>query len=143
MNNQDEDNCCKSILVVEDDEDIRNVIVDLLESEGYHTESAGNGQEALDLLHEINKPCLVLLDMMMPIMDGRTFLDKVMQDSFLAPIPVVIVSAIADKSNTHGAVGFLKKPVDLEVVLNLVHRFCEGDSVKVSSTDQARSHHAQ
>jgi CheY-like chemotaxis protein len=76
-------------------------------------------------------------------MDGRTFLDKVMQDSFLAPIPVVIVSAIADKINTNGAVGFLKKPIDIEVILKLVQRFCEGNTSRVSSPDQAQSHHVQ
>lgn len=140
MTTQSENANCKSVLVVEDDEDIRNVIVDLLESEGYHTESAGNGQEALDVLHNIQKPCLVLLDMMMPIMDGRAFLDKVMHDSFLAPIPVVVVSAVADKMNTQGAVGYIRKPVDIEVILKLVEKFCEGDSVSFSSKDSAQFH---
>lgn len=140
MTNREEDSCCKSVLVVEDDEDIRNVIVDLLESEGYHTESASNGQEALDVLHEISKPCLVLLDMMMPIMDGRGFLDRVMKDSFLAPIPVVVVSAVADKTNTQGAVGFIRKPVDIDVILQLVDKFCEGDTIKASLKDSAQYH---
>ena len=116
--------CCKSILVVEDDDDIRNAIVDLLESEGYATEFAINGKDALDRLHEMSKPCLVLLDMMMPIMNGREFLDIVMKDNRLAPIPVLIVSAIADKTNTEGSVGFLKKPIDIDVVLNVVSQYC-------------------
>lgn len=116
--------CCQSVLVVEDDEDIRTAMIDILESEGYHAVSATNGQEALELLRKINKPCLVLLDMMMPIMNGREFLDKIMEDSILAPIPVLIVSAIADKSDTEGAVGFLKKPVDIDMVLKMVDRYC-------------------
>lgn len=116
--------CCHSILVVEDDDDIRNAIVDLLETEGYSTESAVNGKDALDKLAVIPKPCLVLLDMMMPIMNGREFLDKVMKDSHLAPIPVLIVSAVADKANTKGSVGFLKKPIDIDVVLNVVSQYC-------------------
>jgi CheY-like chemotaxis protein len=120
----DKDSCCKSILVVEDDDDIRNALVDLLESEGYSTESAINGKDALDKLNSIPKPCLVLLDMMMPIMNGREFLDNVMKDSHLAPIPVLIVSAIADKTRTEGAVGFLKKPIDIDVVLNVVAQYC-------------------
>ena len=118
--------CCQSVLVVEDDEDIRTAMVDILESEGYQTESATNGQEALDLLRKINKPCLVLLDMMMPIMNGRQFLDRVMEDAVLAPIPVLVVSAIADKTDTEGAVGFLKKPVDIDMVLKMVDRYCSG-----------------
>jgi CheY-like chemotaxis protein len=116
--------CC-SILVVEDDDDIRSAIVDLLETEGYHTEFAVNGKDALDKLNEMKKPCLVLLDMMMPIMNGRQFLDVVMKDSLLAPIPVLIVSAVADKTNTQGSVGFLKKPIDIEVVLNVVSQYCK------------------
>jgi CheY-like chemotaxis protein len=123
-----EKSCCQSILVVEDDDDIRNVMVDVLESEGYHAEAATNGKEALELLHTIDKPCLVLLDMMMPIMNGREFLDKVMVDSYLAPIPVLIVSAVADKTDTKGAVGFLKKPVDIDMVLDMVSEYCNGTS---------------
>ncbi len=118
--------CCQSILVVEDDDDIRNAIVDLLENEGYYAESAINGKDALEKLRSIKeKPCLVLLDMMMPIMNGREFLDEVMKDSHLAPIPVLIVSAVADKSNTEGSVGFLKKPIDIDVVLKVVYQYCQ------------------
>lgn len=116
--------CCRTILVVEDDDDIRNVIVEILESEGYPTREATNGKEALDILSTMAKPCLVLLDMMMPIMNGRQFLDKVMTDSYLAPIPVLIVSAVADKTNSEGSVGFLKKPIDIEVVLKVVSQYC-------------------
>jgi len=124
MNEQNQ--CCQSVLVVEDDDDIRNAMIDILESEGYHAESATNGKEALELLRKIQKPCLVLLDMMMPIMNGREFLDKIMEDSFLAPIPVLVVSAIADKTDTEGAVGFLKKPVDIDMVMKMVDRYCNG-----------------
>jgi CheY-like chemotaxis protein len=135
--------CCQSILVVEDDDDIRNVMIDVLESEGYHAEAASNGKEALDLLHTINKPCLVLLDMMMPIMNGREFLDKIMEDAVLAPIPVLIVSAVADKTNTKGAVGFLKKPVDIEMVLKMVDQYCNGAFIEDSSRpdSEAQPHH--
>lgn len=120
-----EDSNCHSVLVVEDDDDIRNAIVDLLETEGYCTYSAINGKDALDKLSTIDKPCLVLLDMMMPIMNGRQFLDEVMKDSSLAPLPVLIVSAVADKTNTEGSVGFLKKPIDIDTVLNVVAQYCK------------------
>lgn len=122
---KDETCCSHSVLVVEDDDDIRNAIVDLLESEGYKAESAVNGKDALEKLGNINKPCLVLLDMMMPIMNGRQFLDEVMKDSKLAPLPILIVSAVADKTNTEGSVGFLKKPIDIDVVLDLVSQYCK------------------
>lgn len=129
-----QNSCCHSILVVEDDDDIRNAIVDLLETEGYSTEAAINGKDALEKLNFIPKPCLVLLDMMMPIMNGRQFLDQVMRDSTLAPLPVLIVSAVADKTNTEGSVGFLKKPIDIDVVLDVVSQYCNLPSISPSST---------
>ncbi len=138
---KDKSNCCQSILVVEDDEDIRSAMIDVLESEGYHAEAAKNGQEALDILHIIPKPCLVLLDMMMPIMNGREFLDKVMQDAVLAPIPVLIVSAVADKTNTKGSVGFLKKPVDIDVVLEMVNKYCHGIANQIDDRSQPEAQH--
>lgn len=135
--------CCQSVLVVEDDQAIREIMVDVLETEGYQTFAASNGQEALDLLHEIAKPCLVLLDMMMPIMNGREFLDRVMEDAYLAPIPVLVVSAIADKTDVSGAVGFVKKPVDIDVVLNVVNEYCGGPttSTEARPEGEAQSHH--
>jgi CheY-like chemotaxis protein len=117
-------NHCQSILVVEDDDDIRNLLVEALEAEGYKAEAAVNGKDALDKLGVIPKPCLVLLDMMMPIMNGREFLDTIMQDAYLAPIPVLVVSAVADRTDTKGSVGFLKKPIDLDIILNVVANFC-------------------
>ncbi len=133
-------NCCQSILVVEDDVDIREALIDVLESEGYHAESAANGKEALDLLHLIEKPCLVLLDMMMPIMNGQEFLERVMKDAYLAPIPVLVVSAIADQESTKGAVGFIKKPVDLDTVLKIVDQYCAG-AIMGEGVPRAQSHH--
>lgn len=139
----DTEKCCQSILVVEDDSDIREALIDVLESEGYHAVSATNGKEALDLLHEIQKPCLVLLDMMMPIMNGQEFLECVMKDSYLAPIPVLIVSAIADKTNTKGAIGIIKKPVDIDTVLKIVDEYCKGTftEVQMPRDSSAQSHH--
>lgn len=121
----DQHRTCTTILVVEDDDDIRSVIVDLLESEGYQTMAATNGKEALDVLSNSPIPCLVLLDMMMPIMNGREFLDIIMKDSMLAPLPVLIVSAIADATNSKGSIGFLKKPIDIDVVLDVVGQYCK------------------
>lgn len=119
------DHSCTTVLVVEDDNDIREVIIEILEAEGYQTLSASNGKEALELLEQTAKPCLVLLDMMMPIMNGRQFLDEVMKNSKLAPLPVLIVSAIADKTNTKGSIGYLKKPIDINVVLEVVGQYCQ------------------
>jgi CheY-like chemotaxis protein len=131
---------CKSIMVIEDDKDIRNALVEVLAEEGYNTHSAENGKEALEVLRKIPKPCLVFLDLMMPIMNGREFLDEVMKDSYLAPVPVVVVSAIADKADVSGAVGFLKKPIDIEMILKVANNFCQGTPLPKSIDPGAQSH---
>ncbi len=136
MNNRS----CQSIMVIEDDEDIRSVLVDLLAEEGYETHSAENGKEALETLRQIPKPCLVFLDLMMPIMNGREFLDEVMKDSYLAPVPVVVVSAIADKADVSGAVGYLKKPIDMDRILAVARKFCEDKSLVRKMPPEAQSH---
>lgn len=115
---------CDTILIIEDDFDIREALKDALELEGYHVLTAKNGKEGLETLLTVASPCLVLLDMMMPVMGGREFLHELKKDATLMPIPVFIVSAIADKVNTDGAVGFIKKPADLDVVLKMVERYC-------------------
>lgn len=113
----------KTILVVEDDFSIRETIAEALESEGYGVAVAVNGAEGLQRMRELPKPCLVLLDMMMPLMGGREFLDAILTDAHLAPIPVLVVSAIADSQNTRGAAGFIKKPPDLDLLLKMVEQF--------------------
>jgi CheY-like chemotaxis protein len=113
----------KTILVVEDDYSIREALREALELEGYLVATAQNGQEGLERMRKIPKPCLVLLDMMMPIMDGRQFLDGMLADVVLAPIPVVIVSAALGSQSILGAAAFIKKPVDLDVLLKLVAHY--------------------
>ncbi len=113
------------ILVVEDDIDIQQTLKDLLLMEGYVVSTANNGQEALELLKVIPRPCVILLDLMMPVMDGWTFLQKVKKDAnAIATIPVLVVSAVADKSNDLNAAGYIKKPVDLDALMNTIENFC-------------------
>lgn len=115
----------RPILVVEDDEDIRETLQQVLETEGYSTAGAANGAEALGALLSDRMPCLVLLDLMMPIMSGPELLSRMRQDPRLASIPVIIVSAWAQEAEkTSGAQGFLKKPVDLEALLEVAGQFC-------------------
>ncbi len=121
---EDSDNLCQSVLIVDDDADIRTAIADVLEIEGHHTLEASNGKEALEILAKNEKPCLVLLDMMMPVMNGREFLDVVIASSNLRPLPVVIVSAHATVAETSGAVGFLKKPVNIDSIIKVAAQYC-------------------
>lgn len=111
------------ILVVEDDQDIREAVSELLEMEGYHTVSSTNGQEALEQLHRMDhRPCLILLDVMMPVMDGYTFMDRLLHEGPLADIPVVITSA--SHNPPEGARACVNKPFDLSRLLAVVKQFC-------------------
>lgn len=115
----------KSILVVEDDSDIRETLKLTLEVEGYRVESAAHGQEALERLQDMPRPCLILLDLMMPVMSGFQFLAVKEKNITIAPIPVVIVSAFSEEARKVNTQGFVKKPVDLEILLPLVRHYCD------------------
>ena len=114
-------NSTKHILIIEDDKDILEVLKDLLESEGYQVSTAENGQEAMDLLEKIpSLPGLILVDLMMPIMDGFQFREKQKNHPRVKNIPVVVMSAdghIEQKRERIGVTVFLKKPLDLDFVL--------------------------
>jgi CheY-like chemotaxis protein len=111
------------ILVVEDDRDTRAVMKILLELEGYHVETAANGAEALGKLRAGLKPCLILLDLMMPGMDGFQFMNEKRNDRTLSPIPVIISSGMYDaKLNAAHlqADDYLQKPVERDRLLRVV-----------------------
>ena len=112
----------KNILIVEDDQDIRETMKEALEMEGFIVEAASGAHEGLRLLR-MGNTCLVLLDMAMPLMSGREFLDIVLKDDTISNVPVFIHSAIANKENTYGAVGFIKKPADLEEILLIAKKY--------------------
>ena len=113
----------RKVLIVEDEAAIRETFREALEFEGYSVQTAKNGEEGLSLLLNGLKPNLVLLDMLMPVMGGREFLNHVSEDRTLAAIPVLVVSATAQPSDTEGASDFLRKPTDLDVLLRLVDQY--------------------
>jgi CheY-like chemotaxis protein len=112
------------ILVVEDDDAIREVVILSLEMEGYRVHSARNGEEALELLSAIDPPCLIILDLMMPEMDGWTFVKVVKQDRAIATIPIIVTSATPQYRQISGVDQILTKPVDLEGLIRLVDHYC-------------------
>jgi CheY-like chemotaxis protein len=115
----------KAILLVEDNEDIRELYGAVLRREGYEVREAENGQEALELLHQMHgNPCLVLLDMMMPIMSGPELLKVLHESHRLAALPVVVLSAGGRESDAPAARKFIRKPVDSHVLLAVVREFC-------------------
>jgi CheY-like chemotaxis protein len=118
--------CPASVLVVEDDDDIRDAIGEILENEGYEIALAENGERALDILAELPRPCLLLVDLVMPRMDGWQLVNRLSHDDRLATIPVVVISATSNPATVppHPT---LKKPVDLEILLQIVREHCCGE----------------
>ena len=118
---------CRSILVVDDDPDVRDAIAGVLSDEGYQVTSAGNGREALEQLHRRSRPSLILLDMVMPDMDGWNFRMELKKEPALAEIPVVILSAhgnVRDAALALGAADYLRKPLRAESLLEIAERYC-------------------
>lgn len=120
---------CEHILVVEDVADIRDTIKDILTLEGYEVLTAANGREALERLNEQQQPCLILLDLMMPVMDGWQFLEalETKHQHVLATIPIVVVSAAADVASVQQKYGcrIMKKPCNVNLLVDLAHEYCE------------------
>jgi CheY-like chemotaxis protein len=111
------------ILVVEDDEDAREAMVALLQMKGYRAVPAGNGKEALAYLHQAPVPDLILLDLWMPVMDGWEFRHQQKQDPRLATVPVVVITALSDRTDVD-ANEIIIKPVDVEHLLTTVSHYC-------------------
>ena len=121
-----------TILVVEDDSDVRGALVALLEGAGYATVEAEHGGEALRLLRNTStgstsKVCLILLDLFMPEMNGWAFRTEQLNDPELAAIPVVVITAdpgAAKRAMIPGVVASLTKPVEFDQLLRIVQRHC-------------------
>lgn len=114
-----------SLLVVEDDENIRDAMRLFLEVEGYHVFTAADGSQALELLAREPAPRLILLDLMMPVMDGYEFLRARKAAPALAAIPVVVVSAFSGDLPGMDVKGFVGKPIDFEQLRVFLDRYAK------------------
>ncbi len=118
----------KSVLIVEDDFEIRSTLCDVLNSEGYDVLGAENGQIALDLLNNSEKlPGLIIVDLMMPIMDGYEFRNHQLKNEKFSSIPTVLFSAdgqLPHKAQAAGITEFIRKPIDLDDLYSLVKKYC-------------------
>ena len=116
------------MLVIDDDPSICSALSEVLREEGFEVASATNGREALDLLRGGPAPSAILLDLMMPVMDGWDFRQVQLQDPGLRDIPVVVVTAAGFSPSTirtqFGAVALIPKPVPLIELLNVLGRTC-------------------
>src|SRR5262245_53485 len=116
------------VLIVEDDLSTLEAVTELLESEGVTTCRARNGQEALDILRAGTTPGLIIIDLMMPVMDGWEFCRRVAADEKMARIPIAIVTAAAAIERMpvrRNDAGFFTKPVDYGRLLEVVRRYSE------------------
>jgi CheY-like chemotaxis protein len=115
------------LLVVDDDPGIRESLADLLQEEGYTVMTAINGRDALERLRASGAtPCVILLDLMMPVMSGPEFYDELRNDPALAAIPIVVISADGNGLRKAQAMAseFIAKPVKIEKVLTAVETHC-------------------
>jgi CheY-like chemotaxis protein len=114
----------KSILIVEDEIEAREALAEFLEAKGYTVASAENGLAALDQI-KAKKPKLILLDLMMPLMDGYTFLDQAIKRHLIEDVPVVITTS-HQTQKAPGATAIVRKPIRPERLMPLIHRLVEG-----------------
>lgn len=109
------------LLIVEDEVVIRDTLTELVSKDGREIVTASDGQEALERLAEIPRPCLILLDLMMPRMNGWEFLQRKSADPLIAEIPTIVLSG---SGRPAGAVHQLAKPVDVERLMALIDQYC-------------------
>ena len=112
------------VLVVDDNPEIRSSLEEVLGEEGYTVVGVADGQEALDYLTTREEPRVILLDLMMPVMDGWQFRAEQKKNPKLANIPVIVISAMADAAHDIGAERVLSKPVSPEILLSAVRDYC-------------------
>lgn len=119
----------KNVLLIEDDDDVRNVLEELICEEGFEVEAVANGKEALDLLaresHEL--PAMILLDMKMPVMAANEFRERQKENLDFEKIPVIMMSAdkaIEHKAHALGISEVLRKPFEVHELLSLLEKYC-------------------
>ena len=113
------------VLIVEDEKLIREIFSDYLEKKGYDVTTAENGQKALDFLSDDNKPDLILLDLNMPVLNGKEFLETMLENKKFKNIPVIMLTAISNNKEigetlSLGAKGFIEKTESIGEIFNKI-----------------------
>jgi CheY-like chemotaxis protein len=109
----------RTVLIVDDNADLRTSLADVLELEGWHTLQAANGADALRALARDHAPDVIVLDLLMPVMDGRQFLSALRADPSRAGMPVVIMTGTVPRDDL-GVAAVLEKPFELSPFLALL-----------------------
>jgi CheY-like chemotaxis protein len=116
-------------LIVEDEDDLRQMMAQMLAIEGFKAAAVTNGREALAYLELGDYPEVILLDLMMPVMDGWEFSRRQQGDPRLKDVPVIVLSALdAGRAAGVRSAAFLKKPLDFDLMLQLVRDYCRPES---------------
>jgi DNA-binding response OmpR family regulator len=121
-----------NVLIVEDDPEVREMLTQLLKTEGFYAVGAEDGLEALHLLRTVrhrspDAPCLVLLDLKMPRLGGNEFRRAQLGDPTVANVPIAVMSGATDLeqwAEAMGAVATIAKPLDIDILLGVVKRYC-------------------
>jgi DNA-binding response OmpR family regulator len=111
-----------TVLVVDDEEEIRDSLRELLEDEGYHVATAADGEGALRCLEE-RLPCVVILDLMLPRLDGNAVYERMQRDATFSRVPVIV--STSDPSRAPSGVLIMKKPINLTRLLGAVRQHCQ------------------
>ncbi|MBN8230231.1 response regulator [Corallococcus macrosporus] len=109
------------ILLIEDEEDIRDAVATLLEMEGYRVAQCIHGEDAWKWLKSHPRPDLILLDLMMPVMDGQAFLARLSEERMLEGVPIIVLSG--SPFRPPGASAYLRKPVAVDPLMEAVRHF--------------------
>jgi CheY-like chemotaxis protein len=126
-----------TILLVEDDYDVREALVETLRDRGYEVQTAGDGEQALKVLHGGLRPGLILLDLMMPRMSGSEFRMAQIRDPELSVFPVVLLSAdgrMEEKAQALKVDGAVRKPIDLDELFGVIERIRAAGALATSKT---------
>jgi len=121
-----------NVLIVEDDPEVREMLREILATEGYYAVAAQDGLEALHLLRTVRHrapeaPCLVLLDLKMPRLGGNEFRRAQLGDPTVANVPIAVMSGATDleeRAQAMGAVATIAKPLDVDALIEIVKRYC-------------------
>ncbi len=117
----------KPILLIEDGDDLRESMAELLRARNYPVGAVCHGQQALDQLNAGLVPCLIVLDLMMPVMNGWEFRQRQLSEPQWASIPTVVMTGVADpqrQAANLSAVTFLSKPLDFDNLYEMLEKYC-------------------
>jgi DNA-binding response OmpR family regulator len=115
------------VLVVDDDPAIRGLVADALRGEGYAVDMAAHGREALEAMR-VRRPATIVLDLMMPVMDGFSFIEECHKEKLCVDVPIVVISAVQDALRRIGDIpvhACMAKPFDLDDLVRLVGRYAQ------------------